>query len=160
MTSIFNLGKLLSGSNFVQDERQMLLNDNMTKVSVYNDSDDLSALKIQNPDAKTFRVLSKKEEKERNKTRHRLLGKDGVTGTTTKNKMWMKTRRKLFYDLFTTMIDNSWPVLISIIFIIYFLVWFLFAGVWYTVALLVDDLTEEGKMKKEYGKIFWRRHYP
>ena len=160
MTSIFNVGKLLSRSNSVEDERQMLLNDNMTNVSVYNGSDDLSALKIQNPDAKTFRVLSKKEEKERNKTRHRLLGKDGVTGTTTKNKMWMKTRRKLFYDLFTTMIDNSWPVLISIIFIIYFLVWFLFAGVWYTVALLVDDLTEEGKMKKEYGKIFWRRHYP
>ena len=138
----------------------MLLNDNMTNVSVYNDSDDLSALKIQNPDAKTFRVLSKKEEKERNKTRHRLLGKDGVSRTKTKNEMWMKTRRKIFSDLFTTMIDNSWPVLILIICVMYFLVWFLFAGVWYTVALLVDDLTEEGKMKKEYGKIFWRRHYP
>ena len=145
MTSIFNLGKLLSGSNFVEDERQMLLNDNMTKVSVYNDSD-LSALKIQNPDAKTFRVLSKKEEKERHKTRHRLLGKDGVSRTKTKNEMWMKTRRKLFCDLFTTMIDNSWPVLILIIFVMYFLVWFLFAGVWYTV------------YRTEGGKNFGRQH--
>ena len=60
--------------------------------------------------------------------------------------MWMKTRRKLFYDLFTTMIDNSWPVLILIIFVMYFLVWFLFAGVWYTIYLT------------EGGKIFGRQH--
>lgn len=121
--------------------------------SINNDSD-LSALKIQNPDAKTFRVLSNREEEERNKTRQRLVRKDGVTRTETKNKMWMKTRRKFFCDLFTTMIDNSWPVLILIIFVIYFLVWFLFAGVWYTVALVVNDLTEEGKTKHEYRKNF------
>ena len=148
MTSIFNVGKLLSRSNSVEDERQMLLNDNMTNVSIYNDSEDLSALKIQNPDGKTFRILSKKEEKERNKTRHRLLGKDGVSRTKTKNEMWMKTRRKIFSDLFTTMIDNSWPVLILIICVMYFLVWFLFAGVWYTVYLT------------EGGKSFRKRHHP
>ena len=36
-----------------------------------------SALKIQNPDASTLRVLSKKEEKMRNKSLHRLVRKDG-----------------------------------------------------------------------------------
>ena len=156
MTSKFYLRKLLSRSNSAEEKRQILPR------SDYEDQDSdckilqTSALKIQNPDALTLRVLSKNEEKKRSKTLYRLVGKDGYRRTKTQTGIRMQTRKLV--DIFTTMMDYSWPVLVGLICATYFLDWLSFAGVWYIIAWIFNDLTEEGKMKQRRGEIVGGRH--
>lgn len=158
MTSKFDLRKLLSRSNSAEEKRQILPRTD------YEDHDSdckilqTSALKIQNPDALTLRVLSKNEEKKRIKNLYRLVGKSGDRRTKTQTGIRMKTRK--IVDIFTTMMDYSWPAFLGLIVATYFLDWLSFAGVWYVVAWIFNDLTEEGKMKQERGEIVGRRHIP
>ena len=146
MSSKFDLRRLLSRSNSAEENKQLL--SRIDYEDYEHDSDckilQTSALKIQNPDASTLRVLSKKEEKKRNKSLHRLVRKDGDRRTTTQTGLRMKKRK--FVDLFTTIMDYSWPVLLGLICALYFLDWLFFAGVWYLVAVIFNDLTEDGKI--------------
>ena len=142
MTSKLDLRR----SNPAEEKKQLLSRIDYEDYEHDNDCKILqtSALKIQNPDVSTLRVLSKKEEKKRIKSLHRLVRKDGDRRTTTQTGLRMKKRK--FVDLFTTMMDYSWPVLLGLICALYFLDWLFFAGVWYLVAVVFNDLTEEGKI--------------
>ena len=160
MTSKFDLRKLLSRSNSAEEKRQILPRSDYEEHDHESDCKILqtSALKIQNPDALTLRVLSKNEEKKRIKTLYRLVGKGGDRRTKTQTGIRMQTRK--FVDIFTTMMDYSWPVFLGLICATYFVDWLSFATVWYFVAWIFNDLTEKGKTKQRPGEIVGRRHTP
>lgn len=137
MSPSFNFNGLLSRSNMEEKEDLLSIDDEHGSPTFQS-----NALKIQNPDATTLRVLSRKEEKLREKTLHRLVKKNGTVRTRTRTGVRMKAKK--FIDIFTTIMEWSWPRLISFICFMYFADWILFACCWHLLAWIFNDLTEEG----------------
>ena len=117
----------------------------------YSDDDDIdkeegevdcilnqTSLKLQDSRG-LVRVLSKKEEKQRQKSVHRLVTKNGKQRT--RMHIGTSIRNRQVKDCFTTFIDCNWFILSVLITFIYFVCWLSFASLW----VLLDNIIYEGE---------------
>ena len=117
----------------------------------YSDDDDIdkeegevdcilnqTSLKLQDSRG-LVRVLSKKEEKQRQKSVHRLVTKNGKQRT--RMHIGTSIRNRQVKDCFTTFIDCNWFILAVLITFIYFVCWLSFASLW----VLLDNIIYEGE---------------
>ena len=99
----------------------------MIEGDLVKDLYETTSLKIQDSSGKV-RVLSKKEEKEFNKSAQRLVTKDGERKV--KTVTGFRTKQKRFRDIFTSVVDYSWSSLLLLISVIYVGSWVTFALLW------------------------------
>ena len=98
-----------------------------------------TSLKLQDSRGQV-RVLTKKEEKQRHKSVHRLVTKNGKQ----RIRMHIGTnlRNRKVLDFFTSFIDYNWFLLAVFITFIYFICWLSFASLW----ALLDNIIYEGNL--------------
>ena len=98
-----------------------------------------TSLKLQDSRGQV-RVLTKKEEKQRHQSVHRLVTKNGKQ----RIRMHIGTnlRNRKVLDFFTSFIDYNWFLLAVFITFIYFICWLSFASLW----ALLDNIIYEGKL--------------
>ena len=96
-----------------------------------------TALKLQCPDGRV-RVVSSSEENLRKKTVTRLVAKNGRKMMRTRTGLKIGSKKML--DLFTTIMEYSWPALLLLICSSYFLCWTVFGALWHLLAVLHGDV--------------------
>ena len=111
-----------------------------------------TSLRIQKLNSEIEEV-SKKQEKYRRRTLHRLVGKNGCLNVRTIG--LGKMRQKRLKDCFTTFLEWGWFSTLTTFSATYFLSWFLFALLWHLLMWVHGDLNLEHlpKSQEEYENI-------
>ena len=93
-------------------------------------------------------MLSKREEKQRGKSVHRLVTKDGKQRI--KVNLGCRLRNRKVMDFFTSVVDYNWCFLAIFITLGYFTCWLLFATLWsllYYVHDYLSSTNDEGRFQ-------------
>ena len=129
------LGIFKSRSNDSDSDRILSNNDAETSTELLNST----CLKIQTEKGEILE-LSGSEERRRGKTLSRLIGKNGQrrVRTTTSARLEVQKVR----DMFTSLVDLNWLVLLLLTCLSYLACWLSFALVWFGLAAYHGDLSQ------------------